>query len=55
MSQRLGQQGRARDRWESTRGAAMPAVGPCVKGIHTSVEEQRVVIRGLGNTVEEEG
>lgn len=41
MSQWLGQQGRAPDRWESTRGAAMPAVGPCVRGIRTSVEEQR--------------
>ena len=59
MSQWLGQQGRAPDRWERTRGAAMPAVGPGVKGIHTGVEEQRVgretVVRGLRNKVEKEG
>lgn len=41
MSQWLGQQERAPDRWESTRGAAMAAVGPGVKGIHPSTEKQR--------------
>lgn len=39
VSQWLGQQGTARDRWESRWGAVIPAVGPCVKGIHSGIEE----------------